>query len=749
MFRSAVPRAARRLLPTLLAALSLLASDGAALATTKLWETPDIDSWFYRHSQFPGSSDYGATWGNLSLNQQETDFVPSNDSTVGPARHSMTLLAFDTASQIRAGLSPDHYQIQSVKVILKIKDIAPNSDSAIKYRDTTVDRATLLADLKANQSGNDRPIEMYGVGFTNGYTGFPFGPDPGTQPFGENSPPYQLFGWYNAFPVVADPANPGTYLDISNNITGGYTATVPGSSTGGTTAPFDATPWAIGKTNLPPGTEINNQSGDTTFTFDLDLTEPGVLAYVRQSLSDGSFGVFTSSLHATAIMGSDGGAYPHWFTKEATEGNAAPATLAIDYSIAGDYDGNGYVQLADYTQWRADFGKSETAWSGADGNGDTLVNAADYVLWRKYYVPGGSGSSLDAFTNVPEPSSCIFAILAGGGLVTLGSRRRHRRREHRTIYKNYVRGQRFRDNTETSTTAFRPRHGFTLVELLVVIAIIGILVALLLPAIQAAREAARRMSCQNNLRQIGVAATNYSDTNKHLPPPKEGNTTTSEEASTLVVLLPFLEEANRFAGYDHTKTVNDPVNREITSRIVDIFMCPSMRLPRSVPELSCGELLAPGSYMISSRSEYKKWTQLDGAFVNPSANGHYSLSLKHVADGTSKTLFVGENSYGMQAYKWSTCPGLDGQIRWGDQTWANGYWFYGWGHMSGEQPTLYNNSSVYKHPESARVFHSDHPGGVQFVLLDGSVQFLSDDSSPEIRRALVTRAGGESETSFF
>ena len=293
----------------------------------------------------------------------------------------------------------------------------------------------------------------------------------------------------------------------------------------------------------------------------------------------------------------------------------------------------------------------------------------------------------------------------------------------------------------------RSRSAFTLVELLVVIAIIGILIALLLPAIQAAREAARRMSCQNNLRQIGLSAINYLDTKKHLPPPKEGNTTTSEEASTLVVLLPFLEEANRFAGYDHSKTVSDPVNREITSKIVDVYMCPSMRLPRAVPELPCGEVLGPGSYMISSRSEYKKWTQLDGAFTNPSNDGHYSLSLKHITDGTSKTLFVGENSYGMQAYKWSNCPGSDGQIRWGDQTWANGYWFYGWGHMAGEKPHLYNNSSVYTHPESARVFHSDHPGGVQFVMLDGSVQFLRDDCSAEIRSALVTRAGGETDSS--
>jgi prepilin-type N-terminal cleavage/methylation domain-containing protein len=95
-------------------------------------------------------------------------------------------------------------------------------------------------------------------------------------------------------------------------------------------------------------------------------------------------------------------------------------------------------------------------------------------------------------------------------------------------------------------------QGFTLVELLVVIAIIGVLIALLLPAVQAARECARRMSCQNNLKQIGLATQNYTAAMKHLPPPKLGGPTTSSNGetqfgSTFVILLPYLEEASRFA----------------------------------------------------------------------------------------------------------------------------------------------------------------------------------------------------------
>jgi prepilin-type processing-associated H-X9-DG protein len=84
---------------------------------------------------------------------------------------------------------------------------------------------------------------------------------------------------------------------------------------------------------------------------------------------------------------------------------------------------------------------------------------------------------------------------------------------------------------------------------------------------------------------------------------------------------------------------------------------------------------------------------------------------------------------------------------WGDQTWAHGYWALTWGHMAASYPTVYNNSNDYAAPISNRAFRSDHSGGVQFVMLDGSVRFLTNESDPNVRRALVTRAGGESDSS--
>jgi prepilin-type N-terminal cleavage/methylation domain-containing protein len=397
-----------------------------------------------------------------------------------------------------------------------------------------------------------------------------------------------------------------------------------------------------------------------------------------------------------------------------------------------------------------DFGQaSPTPGDGADGNGDGLVNAADYTIWRNNLGAGvGSasgeqraGASSPSILPVPEPTnvallSCITSIL--------GVRRLTRRR------------------CNLQQTVRYPRRGFTLIELLVVISIIGILVALLLPAIQAAREAARRCQCQNNLKQIGLATLNYENTNRHLPPPKvivpglevSNPPTHLQFGSTLVVLLPYFEETNLQREFHPEELVTSAANREVARQNVSLFLCPSMRLPRTVPETPCGEAMAPGSYIISTRSEYLLFAALDGAFKNPpvvvgTSGGltllPYDLGLRNITDGTSKTLLVGETNYGLEKWKWNSCPDLNGTSMWGDQTWADGYFAQAWGHMAAENPKYFNNSSVDKNSFTTRVFRSDHPGGVQFVMLDGGVRLLADSSSPEVRRALVTRAGEETE----
>jgi prepilin-type N-terminal cleavage/methylation domain-containing protein/prepilin-type processing-associated H-X9-DG protein len=306
------------------------------------------------------------------------------------------------------------------------------------------------------------------------------------------------------------------------------------------------------------------------------------------------------------------------------------------------------------------------------------------------------------------------------------------------------------------------RAGFTLVELLVVIAIVGILIALLLPAIQSAREAARRASCQNNLKQIGIAVQSYHDSQRHLPPPKalvpgavlSYDPMRQNTVSFFAIILPYMEEAVRYSKFDLNKLVTDPGNDEIAATRLDVYICPSMRLPRGVPETSCGEKMAPGSYITSTRTQYNfiNAGKFDGAFTWPAASGTagnytvpaYTLSMKQITDGLSKTLLVGETNYGLQAYKWDDCPSVNGSSRWGRYFWAQGYPVEGWGHMTGEFPALYNDSEDFVSPNSLTTFRSDHPGGVQFVMLDGSVRYVGNESAPEVRVALVTRAGGDS-----
>jgi prepilin-type N-terminal cleavage/methylation domain-containing protein/prepilin-type processing-associated H-X9-DG protein len=302
--------------------------------------------------------------------------------------------------------------------------------------------------------------------------------------------------------------------------------------------------------------------------------------------------------------------------------------------------------------------------------------------------------------------------------------------------------------------------GFTIVELLVVIAVIGALVSLLLPAMQSAREAARRVQCRNHLKQIGLAVLNFESAQRTLPPPHvlseggglvAGPTFYSDLGSMFVLLLPYLEDAARYDAYVLTKPPTDAENLRIAGVALPGYVCPSMSLPRTVPD-ACGERLGPGSYLISSRVRYQPQYALDGAFaVPPAAGQRYELGIKRFTDGTTHTLLVGETNYGWASYKWSEhsiagCQSNGGAC-WGDFTWAHGYWHFAFGHTGfvPGQPSNYNfnNPSANWDSRFRTTFRSDHPGGVQVVFVDGSVHFLRTEIDRDTHFALVTRAGGE------
>jgi prepilin-type N-terminal cleavage/methylation domain-containing protein len=151
------------------------------------------------------------------------------------------------------------------------------------------------------------------------------------------------------------------------------------------------------------------------------------------------------------------------------------------------------------------------------------------------------------------------------------------------------------------------RRGFTLIELLVVIAIIGLLIAILLPAVQAAREAARMTQCRNNLKQIGLALHNYHDVNRTLPTADPGGGSDADSsismASTFVALLPFMEQAANYQHYNFALPNTDPGNQAVVSQQLSFYLCPTAVTRRSVPFPAAGDPCgdydeAPGSYAV-------------------------------------------------------------------------------------------------------------------------------------------------------
>jgi len=280
----------------------------------------------------------------------------------------------------------------------------------------------------------------------------------------------------------------------------------------------------------------------------------------------------------------------------------------------------------------------------------------------------------------------------------------------------------------------RPQRavGFTLVELLVVIAIIGILVALLLPAVQATRAAARRMQCQNNLKQIGLALHNYHDTYKSLPMATHWR---AKYYSAFTAILPHLEQAPLFDGYDAKVSAFDPANAGVIEQPVATYLCPSMVLPRQVPDVACGETAAPASYAVNTGS-LSAW----GTVHNGTIIGHDkgATALRDVLDGTSNTFMVGELDYGLENYDF-TSGSCAGQHRGGVVAWGIGYPGYALASTVG----VFNSDRLITGFDEFETFRSDHPGGAHFCLADGSVQFIAETMDAGVINALATRAGGE------
>jgi len=313
----------------------------------------------------------------------------------------------------------------------------------------------------------------------------------------------------------------------------------------------------------------------------------------------------------------------------------------------------------------------------------------------------------------------------------------------------------------------RVRRGFTLVELLVVITIIGILIALLLPAVQAAREAARRMACTNNMKQLGLAWHNYHSVHKCFPinwglgTDAGGDSTQGHSWCTLI--LPFIEqnplrdavEFGEILSYVNASEGKD--NKKVAQTMVSAFVCPS----DTSQGLMSNQLLIPSTQVATTN--YKacagmNWSTdpLTGSALSwltgrnaGNADGRdwgngaicrgwrdaVTKKIEHTAirdirDGTTNTFAVGES-----VPQW--CQ------------WSAWYWWYGSTATCGiplnyevpnikcDQPGFFDTWTV------CQGFMARHPGGAVFCLCDGSCRFISDNIAQETYRALATIDGGE------
>lgn len=303
------------------------------------------------------------------------------------------------------------------------------------------------------------------------------------------------------------------------------------------------------------------------------------------------------------------------------------------------------------------------------------------------------------------------------------------------------------------------RTAFTLIELLVVIAVIGILVGLLLPAVQSAREAARRMSCGNNLKQIGLAMHNYDDVQGTLPPTALGIRVGASSQgpvnmaglTSFVAILPYLEQGSLYQEFDLSANSFAPQNETAAQKTPEVYLCPSMSLPDSG-----GGPQGYGSYAVSTGTKKYRNQMHDGAIVDamnvfrsertnagiPSNQSWMSaVDVDDIAgaDGTSHTMLVGE--FGVQRRETSSLPfpfpGAGGEAA---GRWAASYPYNSTASVFGTFNA--KTISIFDIP-SYESFRGPHAAGVQFVLSDGSVRMLTDSVDATTLRQLAARNDGE------
>lgn len=325
--------------------------------------------------------------------------------------------------------------------------------------------------------------------------------------------------------------------------------------------------------------------------------------------------------------------------------------------------------------------------------------------------------------------------------------------------------------------AFHSRSGFTLVELLVVIAIIGILVGLLLPAVQAAREAARRMQCQNNLKQIGLALHNYMSAYREALP-SAGNSRPNgypDDFSPLSRLLPYCEQTNLHNLIDWSLNLGHPAFQPLPVELavvaktqIPFFLCPSDPAPPTAIDPYQNTFEYAGCNYAANQGDGTDDGNNQIHPINP-GNGLFwcnaRTKLRDCVDGTSNTIGFAESTRGPG----QDVTGTDNDVRMYRMSWVGtydavaapppyanteGYRLVAWLRgvvpfgpvMNGFLPPNSSIPDAVQGSSKITAARSYHTGGAQFLFMDGSVHLISDGIDLNIYRGAWTSHGGETRS---
>ena len=269
------------------------------------------------------------------------------------------------------------------------------------------------------------------------------------------------------------------------------------------------------------------------------------------------------------------------------------------------------------------------------------------------------------------------------------------------------------------STQAGPVSGFTLIELLVVTTIIGILMAVLLPAVQSAREAARRVACLSNLRQIGIGLHNYHASLGCFPPggiEPAFQVSNGRQFAWSAFVLPYIEQQSTWDTIDFSQPCYAPANGPAAATVISTYLCPSTpRTSRLVSRRGATDYGGLYGEAIPPHPTDGSWCAENGVMIYDRA-----FSIADITDGTSNTLVIAENSM--------------------FPVWSDGQWINGLNVFDQKYPINFIPSNPRLLEDEIR---SNHPGGANAALCDGSARFLSETMNLTTLKAILTRAGGE------